>query len=508
MLIEQGRVGIEMLEEPPSANAEAGAAVVGRCERGAVMIIGLFMSLGLIAFAWFVIGIGRAFLFRERGQEATDTVALFVSIIQSRGMNAIAALNIFLLALTYLFMINRLGEALLFHVAQVIGLPDNGFGNSSTIQPFEFAGKTCTQIESSFPGGGHTVTIPTTVSDTYKGGFACAAGATKRLEEYNTKTGLSLGNDIPQRVVDAHNYLRFWNIQVETAQNKLFEMIVLAQDGARTVFAQAATNSASFMLIDYDSSYFGGQLAHMTMNGGHGVEVPGLNGKLPVETNSDGPSRNDRTLNALCVRLSQPINAPTGIMFMRGESGSTFHEGRIWEPVARSNAQVINGQTFGTYFKAAVLTDYSGATGQTIWCDALRGGTAAGGANYWGDLRYAGLRDDVGGGRAQNGGEWFQARAWVASRLEDSTVTRPVGILSSGVPGDNSSRLYAQSEMYFDCNGAWTDAACNGQSSGSNVGSVGAQSQDFALFRTAWYGRLKRVDKLPGGGARPAEMIH
>jgi len=43
---------------------------------------------------------------------------------------------------------------------------------------------------------------------------------------------------------------------------------------------------------------------------------------------------------------------------------------------------------------------------------------------------------------------------------------------------------FAQSEIYFDCNGAWTASACNGSSSDEN-----------AMWDTKWTSRLRRVHK-------------
>jgi len=74
-------------------------------QRGAIMLMGLFMALSLVASLWFLIGIGQAIIFRDRGQEAADAMAFSVAAVDARGMDLIAVINIIMLALVGIYLL-------------------------------------------------------------------------------------------------------------------------------------------------------------------------------------------------------------------------------------------------------------------------------------------------------------------------------------------------------------------------------------------------------------------
>jgi hypothetical protein len=63
-------------------------------ERGAFMVMGIFMSLFLVAALWSIAGTGEAVLFRERLQQASDAAALGAASIDARAMNLVVLFNI------------------------------------------------------------------------------------------------------------------------------------------------------------------------------------------------------------------------------------------------------------------------------------------------------------------------------------------------------------------------------------------------------------------------------
>ncbi|WP_394832669.1 hypothetical protein LVJ94_39815 [Pendulispora rubella] len=77
-------------------------------QRGAIMLMGLFMALSLVASLWFLIGIGQAIIFRDRGQEAADAMAFSVAAVDARGMDLIAVLNVIMLALVSIYLLIQL----------------------------------------------------------------------------------------------------------------------------------------------------------------------------------------------------------------------------------------------------------------------------------------------------------------------------------------------------------------------------------------------------------------
>lgn len=68
-------------------------------QRGAVMVVGVFMAAFLVGSLWYIIGIGDAILYRERMQDGADAVAFAAAVYHARGMNIIAMINIIMAAI-------------------------------------------------------------------------------------------------------------------------------------------------------------------------------------------------------------------------------------------------------------------------------------------------------------------------------------------------------------------------------------------------------------------------
>lgn len=73
--------------------------MLGGDERGAIMVIGVFMSVMLVGVLYYVWGIGGALLFRERMQDAADASAFSAAVVHARGMNILVLLNLIMCAL-------------------------------------------------------------------------------------------------------------------------------------------------------------------------------------------------------------------------------------------------------------------------------------------------------------------------------------------------------------------------------------------------------------------------
>ena len=89
-------------------------------QRGAVMFIGLFMALSLIGSLWFILGIGDAVVFHDRGQELADAASYSAATINARGMNLIAAINIIMLMLVTIYIFAQLIADVLFGIATAL----------------------------------------------------------------------------------------------------------------------------------------------------------------------------------------------------------------------------------------------------------------------------------------------------------------------------------------------------------------------------------------------------
>src|SRR5882724_879226 len=93
-----------MLTLNPSHTRTNAGCSLGTDQRGAVMVMGLFLALSLIVCMGCVIGIGDAVLARDHSQEAADSAAFAGAVMHARGMNFIALINLVLLGWTLLYV--------------------------------------------------------------------------------------------------------------------------------------------------------------------------------------------------------------------------------------------------------------------------------------------------------------------------------------------------------------------------------------------------------------------
>ncbi len=64
-----------------------------RDDRGAVMVVGVFMMLLWVGLIWTLFGVGNAIAYRENMQNAADAAAFAGAVYDARGMNLIAVIN-------------------------------------------------------------------------------------------------------------------------------------------------------------------------------------------------------------------------------------------------------------------------------------------------------------------------------------------------------------------------------------------------------------------------------
>lgn len=80
---------------------------------GAILVMGLFMAVFLVAILYYLIGIGEAIYYRERMQDAADSAAFASASIHARGMNFIVLCNIIMAILVAIVLAVGLLENLL-----------------------------------------------------------------------------------------------------------------------------------------------------------------------------------------------------------------------------------------------------------------------------------------------------------------------------------------------------------------------------------------------------------
>ncbi|GAC1351635.1 MAG: hypothetical protein NVSMB1_06530 [Polyangiales bacterium] len=83
---------------PLGASVAAGYARFADDQRGAIVVLGVFMAVFLVGIVWYVAGIGDAIIYRERLQEAADATAFSSAVVMARGMNIIVLINLLMAA--------------------------------------------------------------------------------------------------------------------------------------------------------------------------------------------------------------------------------------------------------------------------------------------------------------------------------------------------------------------------------------------------------------------------
>lgn len=90
-------------------------------DRGAMMIMGIFMTTLIVAMLYYIAGIGETIVYKERMQDAADATAMAGAVMLARGMNVIVLLNI---TLASVYAILVIAQAALSMVWTAQGLAD------------------------------------------------------------------------------------------------------------------------------------------------------------------------------------------------------------------------------------------------------------------------------------------------------------------------------------------------------------------------------------------------
>jgi hypothetical protein len=82
-------------------------------QRGAIMVVGVFMACFLVAMLWYVAGVGNAILFRQRMQDGADAASFAAAVYHARGMNIIAMVNLIMAAILAVLVALKIAYVLL-----------------------------------------------------------------------------------------------------------------------------------------------------------------------------------------------------------------------------------------------------------------------------------------------------------------------------------------------------------------------------------------------------------
>ena len=94
--------------------------------RGAIMVLGVFFACMMIGWMWMMIGLGDAIVWRDRSQEAADSMAYSSAAIQAQGMNLISFVNVLMLILTAVYLVMSFVYDILDFLHTMIGSTNDG----------------------------------------------------------------------------------------------------------------------------------------------------------------------------------------------------------------------------------------------------------------------------------------------------------------------------------------------------------------------------------------------
>jgi hypothetical protein len=416
-------------------------------QRGAILILGLFMALSLCGGLWMLLGIGDAVLTHDLGQEAADSGALSSAAVHARAMNATGAINMVMLVMvaSYLSLcvVSDVTLALasyfvLFPRSEAdgrdVGLRARG-GYEATLQFEQGLGRTFSALDRAQRG--------LAVGAPYLGSRV----ANDVASQYRF-SGVSLG----------------WSNFSGDAVPRPNERPAYAASGGSSVPQPATVAvpcSLNNFVCDMNHALF------PTLRSGPGFTLGNIAGRslgLPVAAESNA---------TLCVRAGlstffdlQELLTSLGIgqvapFFLRGISG---YDAAI--PVRGHCSDVANATM------APVLAPAVSRT-QRVWSES-------------GPKRMT----------AANGDTVMRVIGWAVSQQDtvtDESLRRvKLGAYDLSGSSDRFTPVYeAHAEFFYDCAATWGAIKCNdGELRGTGVG------YEHALYWPRWRARLVRTRSL------------
>jgi len=104
----------------PRSQPSASPAALWSNDRGAIMVIGVFMAIVLVGLLFYIAGVGQMLFRRERMQDAADAAALATAIGHARGMNLIAFINMVMAGLVAIVLALKIIELMLTGLALIL----------------------------------------------------------------------------------------------------------------------------------------------------------------------------------------------------------------------------------------------------------------------------------------------------------------------------------------------------------------------------------------------------
>jgi uncharacterized membrane protein len=421
-----------------------------RDDRGAVAVIGLLMAVLLVGLLWYVVGVGNAVAARERAQEAADAAAFSTAVGQARGMNLLVLINLILSVVVGIRLVIMVMFATLGILVAIL--------TALSFLPF---------VGGFFAG----LLVPTSAA------FSAFAAASR----------------VQRPIIGA-----------------AMEGLGVMAEGVTTYGEAIATVTPKFIARGYEPI--------VKVEGGY-VEPAD---PLPVEVDLTGGTLCGKAADAFddiltelfklfglggmgsvlgrIMGIARPMFAnDAGALFFCGLGGNVpefdlppeasdaiekaCEESTECQAIEAAQRELKNACIDKCYEKATLgsIDAANGALGEAS--EAVQGALGLDTPQN----RRVRKADVFGQNEWVNGEGSAQYLAVLSLNLDEATKIGPAGVIVGGFGRGNLPAVspdvgvaFAQAELYYDCDGAWSDDVCNGG--------------DEALWNFRWRGRLRMVN--------------
>jgi metal-sulfur cluster biosynthetic enzyme len=372
-------------------------------DRGAIMVLGVFLAMFLIGALWFLIGIGDMLVFRDKAQEAADAAAFSVTVVHAKGMNLIAALNLLMLVMTAIYVALGIVRDVAYIAAVAVCLiPITAVGCPAARQ----AASAVNQIWVGY-------------SKIFKVGVE-ALGTVQTVTAYvaphlGQVAGVNVGN---KHVYDEKGFL---------ALSVSSSMIPGTGNGDSGGGGGGGGGAAGAAAEKLDGA----------KEASSGFSFAGASGKLGLPVSK---AENASLCSALFVELGQMITSKFGGGGgLAGKIGNLLKQVGVGRYCSNNDLYGSGGYLFG-------LLGFNNSTFDSDWWEKKTGPKKM-------------FKP------AENGTDWMQTYSFVVTNFDDKSV-RQVGMAGYDFTKNSQAGMHfytAQAEMFFDCKEAWDGDDCNGE---------------------------------------------
>jgi hypothetical protein len=450
-------------------------------ERGAILVLGIFMCACMVGALWYLAGIGSAIVYRERMQEAADAVAFSGAVLHARGMNLIVLINFVMAAILAIRVALRVTQLALVIVGTILSLI-----------PFVGAG-----LAAPFFGGAEGLESPIGTTR------PLINNALKALSKVQTAIARIVP---PAALVGSYQvgerYTPVVNNSVAGSPIAVADGLPIAEDTEDKLCRKAGEAVGSVLTMAAPipkklADAISGMLGRLVAAGGAYFCEMGTGGGPPdVSSDLDRGAEEacDKELDRLrgvadqarrryddkCLEYDCTLTTPTAAQQaeldalardrdIADQKVRDFDRDQCIEDKKREGRDRFNQKTGGGNTPPASANNGQGMTPKRVkdgWKNGIKDAQVLSAA----DGNLASLKAAEVGGKA---GAW---RTPVNFRVPTS-----------------AAYSIAQAEYFFDCSGAWTSSDCEGEKE--------------AMWRFRWRARLRRFNSPFGGIDQVANIL-